>query len=604
MKNNMKTIKRLASISAALVMAATSVMSFASFADSAKYTEPKTDSNVTKGTIEIANSNTEFDVHSYSAYQIFKGTYGDGVLANIDWGTGVNSEGLVGKLHEKISAISADATANDVATWLADSARTDAEIKAFQQVISANLSNTKVDSQKSGATEGSIINTTATISNLADGYYLVKDNDAASGGDAKSRDIMTTVGGDNGIKATQKNALTQVEKKVQEGDAWQDVADATVTDEVRFKLKATLPENLDDYTKFYIKFNDTLDLPGFELTSDNKADIVVKSAKIIDKNDSTKTKDLTVKTTEHVASGEVNEVLDTAQSDKVTFSFEIQDILSIKDESGEKAFAQPGSTVEIEYTAKLANGAIVTPTTGNDNAVTLEYSNNPNEDMEGKDKPDSLGETPKDVVTVLTYELDWDKVAAELTDGNHAALTGAKFKLSRMNDTTTEEWYTETDGVITWKSGKDAEGNAKVIVAEEGTNNYKLPGVDAGTYKLYETEAPAGRNLPSTPFEITISRTFTTTAKENLTERVIANSETEAKRATPLETLKIQLKGNDEADGNTSTGVVKTNIENGKGTELPSTGGIGTKIFLAGGGTLVLGAGVTLIAKKRMKNKE
>lgn len=44
-------------------------------------------------------------------------------------------------------------------------------------------------------------------------------------------------------------------------------------------------------------------------------------------------------------------------------------------------------------------------------------------------------------------------------------------------------------------------------------------------------------------------------------------------------------------------------IENNKGTLLPSTGGIGTTIFYVVGGILVIGAGILLVAKKRMSNR-
>lgn len=44
----------------------------------------------------------------------------------------------------------------------------------------------------------------------------------------------------------------------------------------------------------------------------------------------------------------------------------------------------------------------------------------------------------------------------------------------------------------------------------------------------------------------------------------------------------------------------RTDVENNTGTELPSTGGIGTTIFYIVGGILVLGAGVVLIARRRM----
>ena len=42
-------------------------------------------------------------------------------------------------------------------------------------------------------------------------------------------------------------------------------------------------------------------------------------------------------------------------------------------------------------------------------------------------------------------------------------------------------------------------------------------------------------------------------------------------------------------------------IQNTQGTELPSTGGIGTTIFYVLGTILVLGAGILLVTRRRMK---
>ena len=40
-------------------------------------------------------------------------------------------------------------------------------------------------------------------------------------------------------------------------------------------------------------------------------------------------------------------------------------------------------------------------------------------------------------------------------------------------------------------------------------------------------------------------------------------------------------------------------VENKEGSTLPSTGGIGTRIFYALGSILVIGAGIILISRKR-----
>lgn len=47
-------------------------------------------------------------------------------------------------------------------------------------------------------------------------------------------------------------------------------------------------------------------------------------------------------------------------------------------------------------------------------------------------------------------------------------------------------------------------------------------------------------------------------------------------------------------------GKMSADVVNYKGTELPSTGGMGTTVFYAVGSVLVLGAVVVLITKKRM----
>ena len=48
-----------------------------------------------------------------------------------------------------------------------------------------------------------------------------------------------------------------------------------------------------------------------------------------------------------------------------------------------------------------------------------------------------------------------------------------------------------------------------------------------------------------------------------------------------------------------STSFIHQDVENLKGTELPSTGGIGTTIFYVLGGLLVIGAAIILVARRK-----
>ena len=66
--------------------------------------------------------------------------------------------------------------------------------------------------------------------------------------------------------------------------------------------------------------------------------------------------------------------------------------------------------------------------------------------------------------------------------------------------------------------------------------------------------------------------------------------------------MKITGATKDENDELTYTTVI-TKVNNQSGTELPSTGGIGTTIFYVVGAILVVGAGVLLVVKKRMKDE-
>ena len=133
----------------------------------------------------------------------------------------------------------------------------------------------------------------------------------------------------------------------------------------------------------------------------------------------------------------------------------------------------------------------------------------------------------------------------------------------------------------------EVDANGKLYIVGLGQNV---------TLKGVETAAPDGYNKLET--EVT------------LTPQVL---EKEVFKAT--ETRYYDKDGNlvsTEASSTSSKSVTKNldeldaagvEVINKAGTELPSTGGIGTTIFYIIGAILVIGAGVVLVTRRRMNNK-
>ena len=238
------------------------------------------------------------------------------------------------------------------------------------------------------------------------------------------------------------------------------------------------------------------------------------------------------------------------------------------------------SEIVVKYTAKLLNTAVIGQP-GNPNKVYLEYASNPN--FSGTGTPPT-SRTPEDTVLVFTYQLNVNKVDGADTTKH---LSGAEFKLkcvkAEAEATWNGKWVTVADNkVIGWVDTQD-----KGTALTTGTDGLAwVAGLDAGTYELYETKAPVGYNRVKDPITIVISATL------------------DKGEDTPaLTALTIKVGSGAAEDGNMAGGTVATTVQNNAGATLPETGGIGTTLFYIIGGTLVVGAAVFLVIRKRMNNK-
>ena len=80
----MKKMSRFAAIAAAAAMTACMAMPMTAMLSA----------SAVDYTITIKDTDTA-NVHTYEAYQIFTGALADGVLSGIEWGSGVDTTGLV-----------------------------------------------------------------------------------------------------------------------------------------------------------------------------------------------------------------------------------------------------------------------------------------------------------------------------------------------------------------------------------------------------------------------------------------------------------------------------------------------------------------------------
>ena len=427
----------------------------------------------------------------------------------------------------------------------AETLKTEADAKAFAKAVAPYL--TTAAGSANTVTDGKYV-----ISGLAAGYYLVKDQDGSLTGDADAyTEYIIKVVSDT--TATPKSSVPTVEKKVKDTNDstgvtsdWQDSADYDIGDSIPFQLKATLADNVSSYTTYKVVFHDTL---SKGLTYNNDAKVYI---------DGTETNGFTVTA--------------TVNADGTT-------TLTVSCDDVKALGAGNSSVITVEYTAKLNENAVL-GSAGNPNEVYLEYSNNPNKSENGNNE---TGETPKDVVIVFTYKTIINKV-----DSENKPLTGAAFKLEKL--------IKGKDGAAdTWTTVKE-------FTVDETTTSFTFSGLDDGQYKLTETKTPAGYNTID-PIYFVIEATHDETADAPTLKTLNAyltdangNKQTEMKDG---ESVNIDLGTVDLTAGSITTTVV-----NKSGSELPSTGGIGTTIFYVLGGVLVLAAVVLLVTKKRMSGAE
>ena len=213
---------------------------------------------------------------------------------------------------------------------------------------------------------------------------------------------------------------------------------------------------------------------------------------------------------------------------------------------------QKDEKITVTYSATLNENAVI----GNDantntNKTLLSYGDSQ--------------KTTEVTTNTKTFKMDVFKYTENRNDKTKKdGLAGAVFTLKKEGETNTinfvREKTDETNGDV-YRVAKT--GNANITTNKSG--KFTIKGLGAGTYYLTETKQPAGYDKLKNPVTVVIDND--------------GNVKVDDANADPVE------------------------VENKTGTVLPSTGGAGTTMIYLVGAVLVLGSGVVLATKRRVKNK-
>lgn len=272
---------------------------------------------------------------------------------------------------------------------------------------------------------------------------------------------------------------------------------------------------------------------------ENSVNVSLHKKATSDEKTLTKTKDYSVDTTNLESTG-------PKCTFHINFTKELCDGLKADD------------TITVTYSATLNENAVIAGK-GYENETWLKYGDSQN--------------TQHKTTTTKTFEMKVFKFYKDKNDSNaEKGLAGATFKLTKDSQNAVNIGFvktsneTATDDV--YRVAKKGETGTVTTITSPKSGKFTIQGLGAGTYYLTETQQPDGYNKLSSP-------------------------------------VKVEIKDNGDiyVDGSTTVNTGDVKVENKSGTVLPSTGGAGTTMIYLVGAVLVLGSGVVLVTKRRVKNK-
>jgi fimbrial isopeptide formation D2 family protein/LPXTG-motif cell wall-anchored protein len=292
--------------------------------------------------------------------------------------------------------------------------------------------------------------------------------------------------------------------------------------------------------------------------------------------------------------------------------------------------------IKITYDATVVETENPANVDKENNTVTIEYSHDPT--TEDENHPGGEKEYKKDVTNHYTFSIDADnlwkgegkevgesgseiiKIAVD-RDGNpimsevktYSNITTSAYQASPLAGCSFALY--KTDG-----HGHKLEGDPYKTVDSDEEGRIKFEGLDAGEYILVETKAPAGYVKDNKEHVIVIDAEIETkkiteyydqagnwyeedgegrTAYTYDTEELLSYTITFDGKNVASHTF-VHESSNTEIKWSEASSEAPASIHNTKGVELPSTGGMGTRLFYIIGAILVVGAGVLLVTRRRV----
>lgn len=560
----MKIWKRIASLVLALTLVA--ALGMTALADNDAATTPAYSITVTN-----TNDNVSISGKTYSAYKLFDVSYN---LGNSSYVYSVADAFKDFRYKVGETTYSGDA----LIAYLGTQDTGSDEMNAFAEAALKYVTENSIE--PSGSVKIDDGKETGTISLTEPGYYLVAGTASDKPGATEEITAACSLDTTNPtMTVNPKVDAPHVEKKIVDGEKKLSETSANVGDVISYEVTANIPD-MTGYESYIFTFNDTMS-KGLTFNDDVAIELEYGEGQ---KQTLTLTKgtDFTVNSVK-------------SENGPTTITINLNNFIQYKDKKG--------GTVKVTYSATVNEKADLSDT-GNPNEVTLTFSNNPNSGGSG-----STATTPKSETIVYVTGL---KLIKTDDSENRVKLAGAKFQIrgtsekivminnviyqldangtwARLKSDGTYETYAEAN-----KEKYDTDENGNVLkftkietVTKEtektdiNTIGYTdangvltFEGLGAGTYTITELKAPDGYNLLNDPITIEIK----------------------------WENGKLNAYKGDEPlkkEGN----LWSFTVVNKSGTQLPSTGGVGTTMFYVIGSLLVVGAVVLLITKKRLSRE-